>query len=70
MAMRHRLKRRVNDVNVYKVTSDEQIAIVLADDVDHAQSLLNQPDSVVEYIGLTALPAGILLAIDRKHYGN
>jgi len=60
-------------VNVYRVTSEDTVAIVLASDLAHAQSLLhrpNQPTPTVEYIGLTALPAGVLLAIDRKHYGN
>jgi len=58
---------------VYRVTSEDTVAIVSASDLANAQSLLHRPNQAtpnVEYIGLTALPAGILLAIDRKHYGN
>lgn len=70
--MCHHLKGR-NEVNVYRVTSEATIAVVLASDLAAAQSLLAKPNQTlptVEYIGLSALPAGVLLAIDRKHYGN
>ena len=68
--MCHHLRGR-NEVNVYRVTSGATVAVVLASDLAHAQSTLQRPNELtplVEYIGLSALPAGILLATERKHY--